>query len=405
MLRVCRKTPSSTVNIKSNQRGEIMKTTSDQTNIYDELGIKRAVNAMGNVTLLGGSILSPKVQAAMDAANQYFAPMEELMDKSGKAIATMLGAESAYVTSGCFAALVLGMAGIMTGNDPDKIARLPDTTGMKNEFLLQKKSRYHYDRCITVPGGKLVEVGDEHGTTPAQLAAAIGPNTAGVFFFARGETTIPGTLSLHEVVSIAHAQGVPVIVDAASEIYPVERMTSLPASGADLICFGSKYLGAFNSAGILCGRRDLVEAASRNGFVGYETYVNRSLGRGYKLDRQEVIGVVVALREWLSMDHEERLQLQADRIQTITAALADLPYIKAETVWNPERDAWMRLHIGVDPKALGKSTKTIASELKAGEPSVWVRVDQNEIYIMVNTLQEGEEQIVARRLQEVLSSV
>ncbi|MCX6047119.1 MAG: aminotransferase class V-fold PLP-dependent enzyme [Chloroflexi bacterium] len=377
---------------------------SEQANIYEELGIKRAINAMGNVTLLGGSILSPKVQAAMDAANQYFVPMAEVMEKTGQAIANMLNTESGYVTSGCFAALVLGMAGIMTGNDPAKIAQLPDTTGMKNEFLLQKKSRYHYDRCISVPGGKLVEVGDEQGTTAEQLSAAIGPNTAGIFFYARGETAFPGTLSLQEVVRIAHAHGVPVIVDAAAEIYPVERMTTLSNSGADLICFGSKYLGAFNSAGILAGRRDLVDAASHNSFVGYETYINRSIGRGYKLDRQEVIGVVVALREWLQMDHEERLQQQADRIETITAALADLPHVKAETIWDSERDAWMRLHVTLDPAALGKSPKTIASELKEGDPSVWVRVDQNELYVMVNTLQDGEDQLVARRLREVLQS-
>jgi len=372
--------------------------------IYAELGIKPAINAMGNVTLLGGSILSPKVQAAMDQANQYFVPMQEVMEKSGKAIANMLGAESAYVTSGCFAALVLGMAGIMTGNDPAKIARLPDTTGLKNEFLLQKKSRYHYDRCITVPGGKLVEVGDDNGTTAEQLAAAIGPNTAGVFFYARGEPLIPGILGLPEVIKIAHAKGVPVIVDAASEIYPVERMTNLAASGADLICFGSKYLSAFNSAGILCGRSDLVEAASRNGFVGYETYINRSMGRGYKLDRQEVIGVVVALREWLSMDHEERLQQQADRIQAISRTLADVPHVKAETQWNPEREAWMRLHVGLDEAALGKSAKAIADELKTGEPSIWVRVDQNDLYVMVNTMQEGETEIVANRLRQVLTN-
>ncbi len=376
----------------------------EQANIYDELGIKRAINAMGNVTLLGGSILSPKVQAAMDAANQYFVPMEEVMAKTGQAIAGMLNTESAYVTSGCFAALVLGMAGMMTGNDPAKIAQLPDTTGMKHEFLLQKKSRYHYDRCISVPGGKLVEVGDDQGTTSEQLAAAISPNTAGIFFYARGETVLPGTLSLQEVVRIAHAHDVPVIVDAAAEIYPVERMTTLSNSGADLICFGSKYLGAFNSAGILSGRRDLVDAAGRNSFVGYETYINRSIGRGYKLDRQEVIGVVVALREWLNMDHEERLQQQADRIQTITTALADLPHVKAETIWDAERDAWMRLHVTLDTAALGKSPKAIADELKAGDPGVWVRVDQNELYVMVNTLQDGEDQIVARRLREVLKS-
>ncbi len=153
--------------------------------IYASFGISRAINAMGHVTLLGGSLLSPAVQAAMEAANRAYAPLEEVLDKTGQTIAGMLGSESALVTSGCFAALVMGVASLITGDDGEKIARLPDTTGMKNEILLQKRQRYHYDRCISVPGGKLVEVGDEQGTTAAQLAAAIGPNTAGIFHYAR----------------------------------------------------------------------------------------------------------------------------------------------------------------------------------------------------------------------------
>ena len=370
------------------------------SNIYEELGVRRAINAMGNVTLLGGTITSPGVQAAMDAANRVFVPMAELQEKSGQAIARMLGMERAYVTSGCFAALVLGIAGIMTGNDPEKIAQLPDTTGMKNEILLQKKSRYHYDRCITVPGAKMVEVGDEQGTTAEQLAAAIGPNTAGVLFFALGDKT-PGTLKLKEVVAVAHAHGVPVIVDAASEVYPVERMTSLATSGADLFCIGSKYLGAFNSAGILCGRSDLVDAASRNSFVGYETYVNRAIGRGYKLDRQEIIGTVVAVKEWLNMDHEERLQQQAERIQTIQSALADVPNVTTKVDWDPERDAWMRLKIDVS-EGFAKSKADIVRQLKEGDPSVWMRLDKGQLNLAVHTLLEGEAEIVGRRLREVL---
>lgn len=369
-------------------------------NIYEELGVRRVINAMGNVTLLGGTITSPGVQAAMEAANRYFVPMAELQEKSGQAIASMLGMERAYVTSGCFAALVLGIAGIMTGNDPEKIARLPDTTGMKNEILLQKKSRYHYDRCITVPGAKMVEVGDENGTTAEQLAAAIGPNTAGVLFFALGDKT-PGTLKLPEVVAVAHAHGIPVIVDAASEVYPVERMTSLANSGADLFCIGSKYLGAFNSAGILCGSADLVDAASRNSFVGYETYVNRAIGRGYKLDRQEIIGTVVAVKEWLTMDHEERLQQQSERIQTIQNALADVPDVQANLQWDPERDAWMKLNIDLD-QGFAKSKADIIRQLKEGEPSVWMRLDKGQLNIMVHCMQDGEAEIVGKRLREVL---
>lgn len=372
-----------------------------QNDIYAELGIKRVINAIGNVTLLGGSSLSPGVQAAMAAANDHFAPMEEVLNKTGKAIAGMLGAEDAYVTSGCFAALVLGIAGILTGGDAEKVARLPDTVGMKNEILIQKRTRYHYDRCISVPGGKPVEVGDEHGTTIAQLEAAIGPNTAGMLFFARGDLT-PGTLHLTEAIEVCHRHGIPVIVDAASEIYPVERMTSLPASGADLLCFGAKYLGAQNSAGILCGRSELVNAAKRNGFIGYESERNYNMGRGYKLDRQEIIGVTVALKEWLTMDHEERLQTQAERIEVISTALAGLPHVKSETVWNPARDPWMLLRIAIDPQG-GQSAADVVRRLREGEPSIWMRNEGHHINMMVHAMQADEVPIVASRLREVLS--
>jgi L-seryl-tRNA(Ser) seleniumtransferase len=370
--------------------------------IYAELGIKPVINAMGNVTVLGGSNLSPGVQAAMEAANRHFAPMEEVLEKTGQAIAEMLGAENAYVTSGCFAALVLGIAGILSGGDRERIARLPDTSGMKNEFLLQKPTRYHYDRCITVPGGKLVEVGDDTGVSTAQFEAAIGPNTAGILFFARGEL-IPGTLKLHEVVAVAHRHGIPVIVDAASEIYPVERMTSLAAGGADLICFGAKYLGAQNSAGILCGRSDLIEAARLNGFIGYERQRTRSMGRGYKLDRQEVIGVTVALREWLTLDHEERLQSQAERIDQISAALAGLPHVRTERQWNSDRDAWMRLHITLDNAKAGASVHDVEQRLRDGEPSIRVRTEGDHLVLMVHTLQESEMPILIERLHKELA--
>ncbi len=374
------------------------------TDIYADFGIKQVINAMGHVTLLGGSMLSPAVQAAMEAANRGFAPLEEVIDKTGKAIAAMVGSESAMVTSGCFAALVLGIASCITGDDREKIGRLPDTTGLKNEILLQKRQRYHYDRCITVPGGKMVEVGDANGTTAAQLAAAIGPNTAGILHYARGET-VAGVLQLAEVVAVAKAHGVRVVVDAAAEIYPLERMHYVAQSGADLVCFGAKYLGAQNSAGILCGSADLIHAAKLNSFIGYEAQRSRSVGRGYKLDRQEVIGVTVALREWLTMDHEERLQQQSDRIETIRNALADLPHVATEQVWDPEREAWMQLRITV-ADADDAKLNALCEELRTGDPSIWLRptFEGGQLAVMVNTMQDDDAAIVGRRLREVLGA-
>jgi uncharacterized pyridoxal phosphate-dependent enzyme len=374
-----------------------------QPDIYAEFGIQRVINATGNVTLLGGSSLAPSVQAAMDAANRYYAPLEEVLDKTGTVIAGLLNAERAFVTSGCFAALVLGAAGIMTGGDPEKVAQLPDTTGMKNEFLLQKPMRYHYDRCLSVPGGKLVEVGDADRVTAEQFSAAIGPNTAGVLYFARGEQT-PGVLPLRQVIELAHAAGIPVLVDAASELYPVERMTALADTGADLICFGAKYLGAQNSAGILCGRAQWVDAARANNFISYESRLNRAIGRGYKIDRQEVIGATVALKAWLEMDHEERLQQEADRIKVIETALAGIPGVSSRVAWDPNRDPWMKMLVSIDSAQVGKSMSAVIEELRNGEPSIWLRKAGDELAVVVNTLTDEDVAIVAQQLRATLSS-
>lgn len=372
------------------------------SDIYTELGVTPVINAMGHVTVLGGSILSPAVQAAMDAANSLYVSMDELQDKAGQAIAKMLGAEAAFVTSGAFAALVLGAAGIMTGGDPAKIAQLPDTRGMKNEFLFQKATRYRYDRCITTAGAKLIEVGNEQGTTPDQLAAAIGPQTAGIFFFARGERIL-GTLRLAQVVEIAQAAGLPVLVDAAGEVYPLERLRGLPQSGAGLVCYGAKYLSSANSTGILCGQAGLVSAARLNSFTGYESQNNRSIGRGYKVDRQEIVATAVALREWLETDHEERFQQQAARIETITRRLADLPHVTTRNLWPEEQGPWMRLHIAYPVERVGKNNREIAAALKAGNPSIWVRPEGEGLTVEVHTLRPGEEQIVADALHQHLA--
>lgn len=382
-------------------------TNSGDSDIYEQLGIHPIINASGSQTILGGSIVSAGVQAAMDAANSSFAPMGEVLDKSGDMIAEQLGAEAAYVTSGCFAALVLSAASAMTIDNHDNIRKLPDTDGMRNEFLIHKKLRYHYDKCVTVAGGKLVEVGDEDETTVAQMEAAIGPNTAGILALARAEGT-PGTLDIPQMVEIAEKAGIALILDAAAEIYPLERMRTLPSSGAALVCYGAKYLGSTHSSGILCGKRKYVETAKLNSFVGYEDvngpgYEN-NIGRGYKIDRQEVVGTTVALKEWLSLDHEERLQTESQRIDTIARHVSGIDHVSARNVWGEEKEPWMRLRLEIDTKALGKTASDIVAELKAGTPSIWTRpVGESDIFMTVHTLKEGEAEIVGQRLREVLS--
>lgn len=370
--------------------------------IYETLGIRPIINAGGHMTILGGSVLSPEVREAMESANTAYTLMDDVFDGAGKAIADMLGTGGGLVTSGCYAALVQGAAGILAGTDPERIRQLPDTTGMKDEFLIQKATRYRYDRSVTVPGGKLVEVGEADGCTPQQLRDAIGDQTAGILYFAAGER-FPNTVSLPDAIEIAHAAGIPILVDAAAEIYPLERMRRVATSGADLVCFGGKYLGSGNSTGILCGDGEYVSKARLNGFTGFETG-NNSIGRGYKVDRQEVVGTTMALRHWLDTDHEQRLQEQADRIARIAAGLAGVSGVSAENMWQEDGEGpWMRLDVSWDEQKKGRSAEEVSEALQSGSPAIFCRTDTGSLHIAVHTLREGETEIVMRRLQEELS--
>lgn len=367
--------------------------------IYQELGVRPVINARGTATVVGGSLIAPEVQHAMEYANRTYARMEELIEKAGEAIARQLGAEAAYLTSGCFAALAIGAAAIMTGTKRNLIAKLPDTTGMRNKFLLQKRMRYHFDRCVTVPGGVLKEVGDDSGTTRAQLDAAIGSRTAGILYPAHLQGT-EGTLSLKEVVEIAHQRGVAVLVDAAFQVYPLDHMTGLARSGADLVCFSAKYMGGPNSVGFLCGKKHAIKAAVLHGFVAYEEEDTQSFGRGYKLDRQEVAATVVVLREWFAMNHQERLRTMEKRIQVMAETLGDLPHVKIEEVGAAAgRPPWAELWVHLKETQLGKTAKDVETALLNGEPRIWVARTGNTIKIRTATLNEGEEYAVARRLR------
>ena len=367
--------------------------------LYNDLGVNPVINALGgNMTLLGGSILSPKVSEAMELANRYYVQMEELLDRTGEIIAEYFGAEAAYVTPGCAAALALGTAACMAGLDNEKIEQLPDVTGIKHEVIVQKGLRYKYDRCLTVPGAKLVEVGDDSGTTPEQIEAAIGPNTVAITHFAPGIKD--GVVPLEEVIKIGKKHGVPIIVDAAAQIYPLEIFKKYTGMGADLICYGAKYFGAPHSAGILCGRKDLVESAKRQGFIGFEASPYRSFGRPLKLDRQEIIGVVIALQEWMAMDHEARFASFDKRVKNLQTEFEGVANVEATP--QPESGPAQNLRLTFNESALGKTAADIADALKEGNPRILVHTSGNTISISTRTIVDGDEQVIADRVKDLL---
>jgi D-glucosaminate-6-phosphate ammonia-lyase len=368
------------------------------TGIYERLGVAPVINARGNNTVLGGSTPSSRVRAAMQEAEHSYVDMQQLLERSGEAIAALLGCEAAYVTPGAAAALALGAAACMAGSDPDKIGRLPDTTGLKDIVLIQAGHRYHYERAVTVPGARLVEVAGEAAT----FEAALGPRVAAVLFPAHLDEA-PDTLPLDQVLSIAHAKGVPVLVDAAGRVYPIERLLGYTRAGADLVAYGAKYLGALNASGILCGRKELVSAAAVHGFIGFETVAwGKSFGRPLKLDRQTIVAVVTALQEWLETDHAARLAGYERRLQAMARALADLGGVTASTA-QADGPSPRLLRLLIDATRAPRDAASVAAELYAGVPAIAVGRDADQaITINPVTLREEEDGIVIARLRELL---
>jgi L-seryl-tRNA(Ser) seleniumtransferase len=374
-----------------------MTSTSRTSGVFEQLGIKPVINARGNNTVLSGSTPSANVRRAMLDVERYYVDMQELLERSGQAIADMLECQAAYVTPGAAAALALGMAACMAGSDADKIQRLPDTTDMRNSVLLQSGHRYHYQRAVTVPGAKLREVAAD------QLAAALDADDVAAVLFPAHLDGEPSTLSLVQVVELAHAHNVPVIVDAAGRVYPLERFKSYTRLGADLVAFGAKYLGALNASGILCGRSDLVAAASLHGFIGFETLAwEKSWGRPLKVDRQTIVAVVAALREWLDTDHEARLAGYERRLQAIASELDGAAGVSL-SIRHDEGPAPCVLRVGVDASRARQDVTGIVKGLWSGTPAISVN-REGDAAVLVNpvTLREEEDAIVASRLGELL---
>jgi len=310
------------------------------------------------------------------------------------------------------------------------MSRLPDTTGMKNEFIIQRCLRdFKYDRSMTIAGGRLVEVGDEiRGCTPEQIEAAITDRTAGIHYMAHGTTGDFASkdciiVQLEDVIEIAHRRDIPVIVDAAFQCYPLDGFTKFVAMGADLVAYSCKYFGGPNTAGILFGRKDLVDAVALHSFVGQEggpggemfleakpDRPHGSVFRGCKMDRSSIIGAVASLERHLAKDHEETFRRAHEKIRLLKEAWRDIPGIQTKvfdvgTV--PEEPGRISLHL-----ILHKShheTEMIVKELMADDPAIWVSSRDNNLVINITSFmgqilfQDRDTEIIAERIRNILT--
>ena len=368
--------------------------------MYKELGAKPVINAIGSVTMLGGSTPPAEVREAMERANDAYIPLMELQDKAGAAIADMTGVPAAYITAGAGSALVLATAAVMAGADDDRIQQLPDTTGMKNEILIQVRQRYWYDRCLELAGARLVEFGTAEGTTAEQLDAAIGPATAAVHYFAVEQSPDPDALSLEATIEVAKSHGVPVLVDAAGQVYPLDNIGKYVRMGADFQCVAAKYIGAPHSTGYALGTKEMISALALQSFASYEGRQVRGIGRPQKVDRQEMVGAVAAIKRWLTMNHEDRLADAERRSGVMVARLQGIPGVTVTRLDNVVGHLAFGLRLECNAGVTGMTADDVVAELKKGDPPVYTRTWAGEDFITIHVfgLRDGEEVLVGDRI-------
>ena len=376
-----------------------------------ELGAGRIINAVGSTTLTGGSILSKKVLAAMNEASQVYLDMPELHEKAGRYVARMLGVEAAFITSGAAAGLVLSASACITRGDLEKIRRVPRTEGMRNEIIVQGMHRNMYDRNLELAGAKIVEVGDDKQTDESEFRAAFTENTAAVVYFVWDPQE--GVLPLEKVIAIAHEHGVPVITDAAAELPPVENLTRFLKMGSDIVIFsGGKDIAGPNDTGLILGRKELVDVCRRLGPHSYEVIdpklnpYRRTIvftGRPMKTSKEDIVGLITALTEYLEVDHDKRIKRYERRVEKMVKALSLQKTAKVRKIWppygHPRPLTIPRLELELKTP---KAAQALVAGLKKGDIPILVWNIENKVFVNPQCVAEEEDAVIVSRLKKLL---
>ena len=360
---------------------------------FRELGVRPFINAAGTYTAMTASLMPPEVMEAINYASKRYVMLDELHDKVGERIATLVHSEAAMVTSGAASALTLGTAAVLTGTDRQKIVDLPNLATMKSEVITQKSHRFGYEHAVRNCGVKLVEV-----ETREDLERAVNGQTAMMLFYNNNNSE--GRIRDEEFVQLGKKHGIPTLNDAAADVPPVENLWKYTKMGFDLVAFsGGKGLRGPQSAGLLLGRKDLIAAARLNAPPNGNT-----IGRGLKVNKEEMLGVLAALERYLANDHvAERREFEA-RAETIRGGVTALPGVKAEIFVPEVANHVAHVRVSWDAAARGLTAADAVNALRAGEPSIGTRSEGDALVIGVWMMQPGEEKIVARRLRQVLEA-
>lgn len=361
---------------------------------FKELGVRPFINAAGTYTTLTASLMLPEVMDAIHYASKVFVDLNALHDAVGKRIAELIGCEAAAVTSGAAGALTLGTAACMTGSNQEFIRRLPDTTGMKTEVIIQKSHRYGYDHAVRNCGIRFVEV-----ETREELERAVNDNTVMMLYFNAAEPQ--GQITAAEFAELGRKHKVPTFNDAAADVPPTENLSKYIKMGFDLVTFsGGKGLRGPQSAGLLLGRADLIAAARLNG-----SPYSDSIGRGMKVNKEEMLGMLAAVEVYLKRDAEAEWREWEKRVETVADAVASVRTVRTERFVPEIANAVPHLRITWDQDAVRITPQEAVKRLREGEPAIEVRPGSRDALVVgVWMMQPGEAQVVGRRIREVLRS-
>ncbi|MEC7125172.1 MAG: aminotransferase class V-fold PLP-dependent enzyme [Bacteroidota bacterium] len=379
--------------LSAQSRPELL-TSNLRRNFFKELGLRTFINAAGTYTSMTGSLMPKEVIEAIGYSADEYVNLDDLQDKVGERIAELLECEYATVSSGCFGAMSIGMAGVITGKDPKKVKQLPNTNGMKNEVIMQESHSIGYAQALTNVGAKIVKV-----KTAKQLENAISNKTCMLWFL--NAHTDRGEIKWEEFISLGKKYKIPTFIDCAADVPPVENLFRFTKMGFDLVAFsGGKGLRGPQSAGLLLGKREYIEAARMHTPPRGET-----IARGMKVNKEEVLGMLAALELYLEKDHNKEWEMWESQIKLISDSALSVKGVETEIHVPKYANHVPSLRIRWNEKKVKISPNEVRKQLSEGHPSIQTVGDSTSIGITTWMMVPGQERIVAKRIKEILSSV
>ena len=380
-------------NSLSAQTNSAAVVSSLRRDFFKELGLRTFINAAGTYTSMTGSLMPKEVVEAISYGANEYVNLDDLQDKVGERIAELLECEYATVSSGCFGAMSIGMAGILTGKDPKKVKQLPNTKGMKNEVIMQESHSIGYAQALTNVGAKVVRV-----KTANQLEKAITDKTCMLWFL--NAHTDRGEIKWEEFIDLGKKHNIPTFIDCAADVPPVENLFRFTKMGFDLVAFsGGKGLRGPQSAGLLLGKREYIEAARMHTPPRGET-----IGRGMKVNKEEVLGMLAALELYLEKDHRKEWEMWESQIQLISDSANSVVGVETEIHVPPYANHVPSLRIRWDEKKVKITPNEVRKQLTEGHPSIQTVGDSKSVGMTTWMMVPGQERIVAKRVKEILSS-